>query len=119
MSQFEKFSIFVLCTLVAAVIIFTGGMTTWQNLNLSHDFRVYFGQTLPQTPEASVAVEPDVMRELFKAHFELEHSNRYNHARLGSKFFDMCETARKAGFEKEIEAAGCFQPVSGVSRPLF
>ena len=114
MSKFEKLSIFVLCTMTAAVIIFTGGMTTWQNLNLSHDFRTYFGRALPQTPETRAAVEPDVTRALFKARFELDQSNRYNHAKLGGKFFDMCDTAQRAGFEKEIEAASCFQPTKGV-----
>ena len=78
---------------------------------LSQDFRLYFGAELPQIEEAKAVAEPAVTRELFKARFELEHTENKNlshkRAKLGERFYDMCITAKRAGFEKEVKAADC------------
>jgi len=102
-----KKKIFLVVVIVILAILTVGSWIMERNHNLSQDFRMYFGQELPKTPEAKVRVEPAVTRELFKARFEMEHSGTFNLAKLGSKFFDLCETAQKAGFEKEIKAADC------------
>ena len=78
---------------------------------LSQDFRLYFGAELPQTAEAKAAIEPAVTRELFKARFELEQTEQkrlsYKRAKLGERFYEICITAQKAGFEKEARATNC------------